>query len=382
MKTNAKHIERIIFAILVPTLLVAVLVLCAWLYQSNVLEQISARKDRLLFLPGSEQSRVFLAGIDRHFDVLDKYAARFSGTEQSGNSQTLNEINASAGDLGFSYITIVGKDAILYIDINNTVDISELECWQSASEGRRMLQKIDFNDELRFAFAVPFEVNGESEGAVIGFCTEEGMQNLLMSDGIEGSSAAVVFDSSGEIIAQTGNEQLFMGESNVINIYEKLISDNAILNMNQGGSDDSFITGERGVISPEPTNSDTYYAYQSIGINDWYILNTVKKAFLDRELSIAGIIGPVSIAVVIIIAILLISIMVIIARERNLEFNKEHLKRVEACTLDPLTKLFNKPGFEAEARKSLNKLPKERACAIVSYEIVSFRTYNTLYGYE
>lgn len=51
-------------------------------------------------------------------------------------------------------------------------------------------------------------------------------------------------------------------------------------------------------------------------------------------------------------------------------------------SVDSLTGLFNNKGFEAQAKKLLSASPEGRRQAIVVYEVVSFRSYNELYGFE
>jgi len=76
-------------------------------------------------------------------------------------------------------------------------------------------------------------------------------------------------------------------------------------------------------------------------------------------------------------------ITLILASKRGKRTMREgRVKLVEAINIDPLTGLFNKPGFETETKKRLEDIPPERACAFATFEIVSFRSYNYLYGFD
>jgi len=51
-------------------------------------------------------------------------------------------------------------------------------------------------------------------------------------------------------------------------------------------------------------------------------------------------------------------------------------------SIDSLTGLFNSRGFGAVAMKIISTSPEERRQAIVAFEVVSFRNYNEIYGFE
>lgn len=53
-----------------------------------------------------------------------------------------------------------------------------------------------------------------------------------------------------------------------------------------------------------------------------------------------------------------------------------------ANTIDSRTGLLNGKGFEEAAERLLSASPKERRMAVISFEVVSFRSYNELYGFE
>lgn len=93
-------------------------------------------------------------------------------------------------------------------------------------------------------------------------------------------------------------------------------------------------------------------------------------------------INSITIGIAILFALLLGALFFIAVKRIIIEHEKARLKYIQACVIDPLTGLFNKKGFEAEAGKALSKLPQNCASAIVTFEVVSFRTYNELYGYE
>ena len=378
MKSNVK---RFISAILVPAVLVAGLVICAWIYRSQTFVQIDAQKEQLLYLPGTEQSNIFGSAVETRFDMLTNYAARLAKAENEGEDRFLSSLNASAQDIGFSYAAVVGPEAALLADNGDTVDISHTECWKTAVSGTPILSKINLSHKLRFAFAVPYQVNGKNQGAVIGFCTEDEINRILMPEKNEGTMETIVFNSTGEIVAEAGSVQAFKGETNIYKYFDKLASVNAVSGADVENLRGTVITGGRGTINPAH-GSGAYYAFQPLGEGNWYVLNSISKEYLEKELSGVGRSGSFSLVIVIILALLLLFSVGMTARKRVIEARCEHRRYIEACTVDSLTGLYNKPGFEAETRRALSKISPNHACAIISFEVVSFRTYNELYGYE
>lgn len=378
MKSNTK---RFLLAILVPAVLVAGLVLCAWIYRLQTLAQIEVQKERLLYLPGTEQSNVFGAAADTRFEMLANYAARLAKAENEGKDRSLSQLNTSAQDIGFSYAAVVGPEAILMTDNGEKLDISDSECWKAAAGGAQVLYNINLSDKLRFAFAVPYEVSGKNQGAVIGFCTEDEISRILTPEQNAGAMTAVIFEPSGRIVTQTGSVKPFEGETNAYSYFDKLASVYAVSGEDAERFRSIVKIGGKGTINPFH-ESGVYYAYQPLGTGGWYILNSISKDYLDNELSGVGRTDSISIEIMVLLALLLLVSVSMTARHRIIEARKERRKYIEACTVDPLTGLYNKPTFEAETRRALSKLSADRVCSVISFEIVSFRTYNELYGYE
>ncbi|MBP8640079.1 MAG: EAL domain-containing protein [Oscillospiraceae bacterium] len=98
--------------------------------------------------------------------------------------------------------------------------------------------------------------------------------------------------------------------------------------------------------------------------------------------SIKDWLSPTSFAISLLLALVFVAIFGVISIWRDIRIDKEQAKYKQVCTIDPLTGLYNKEGFVAEVSKELTQMSKSRVCALLSFEIVSFRTYNELYGYE
>ncbi|MGI5984895.1 MAG: EAL domain-containing protein [Oscillospiraceae bacterium] len=371
--------KRSIITILIPALLVGGIVACAWLYRSNMLPHIEMQKKRLLYEPGSAQSQLFLSKIGSNFDVLDIYSNRLAEENWRYYPQILKEINASAEKLGFSYVTVVGEDAVLYDKENRASNVSQMKYYKDAAAGQRTFEKTEFDDEVCFVFAVPFTVKGETEGAVVGFCSEETIENLLYSGDAGGDMKSLIFDAAGNLIA--GEIPNFKGSENIFTVLDSMASEGAFADAFLRDLKKAVSTGDVSFENASYESADGYYVYHPAGINGWYILNFIPPSFLiegeQDSPKTHALFG-----VVVLLSILLAVTNTVILWRRRVELNREQRKSHEAYFVDPLTSLYNKQGFESKIRKRLLKLPEERVCALVSFEVVAFRSYNALYGFE
>lgn len=85
---------------------------------------------------------------------------------------------------------------------------------------------------------------------------------------------------------------------------------------------------------------------------------------------------------IILIALLVELIHILALRRGKRGRIQQEVSLNTAVTVDSLTGLLNKSGFEAEARRILDSALPESRCAIVNFEVVAFRAYNYLYSFE
>lgn len=70
----------------------------------------------------------------------------------------------------------------------------------------------------------------------------------------------------------------------------------------------------------------------------------------------------------------------ILCRRRKLQ--NENRKYFNELMIDELTGIYTLRGFEHAAKRAMGKLPENKFCAMVSFEILSFHTFNALYGFD
>lgn len=374
-----------IFAIAIPTLLAFGMVACFLIYRSNAAEnnavQTEIQVERIASQPGAEQSRVFLAALNSKADILDIYSKRLTNVGWTEYDTVLPEINDSARKYGFSYITVAGEDGIFYDENDEGFDLSENAQFLAALAGKNTLEKTEIGAYEGFAYAVPFETGDGSKGALIGLFSNEQMQGLLKASASDETMPSLIFSSSGDIVAQNGQIPGFDEQTNVFSILDSLTAENrispeAIERLKKAVSGDDAQT----VISLD--FSDGYLTSEAIGMNDWQLMQFVSPAYIARQSNEDKDKALLSLRILYGLGVLLILSIVFFVLDHRHQGIREQKAQIEAYYFDKLTGLYNKTGFEIKASERLAKLPKDRVCAFVSFEVVSFRSYNALYGFD
>jgi len=378
VRINAK---KVIYETMLPALLILGLVLSAWFYRADALDQVKKGKERLLSLPLSEQREILEAALRSRFAELEKYAETLSNDSPTNFDVTITKINESSKSLGFSLVAVIGKDGVLRTEAADDIDISSLDCWKSAVGGQSMPERTNLNEALRFAFAVPYEVNGQNQGSVIGFCTEKAFSAMLGQYRSSGAEAFVIFDSSGQIIFTSGNAGKFRTNSDVYTVLDELSAGEEVLEKDAEAVPSTVASGGSGTILAGK-DFNTYYSYQPLDLGNWYMLAAVNGTYLSAELAKEKRLGPYSLVVVGFLALFLLVFFLYITHKRLADMDRERARYIRASTIDSLTGLYNKPGFEEAVKKAFDSLSADRVCVVVAFEVVSYRTYKELYGNE
>ncbi len=377
MNTRAKgNVSLIIVSILLAAGLVALCIL----YRSNAEMQLTLQKERLVYQPGYLQSQLFLTELNELLDTLNAYAARLAEVPAEERAHYLAAATGGTGGIAFRLVALVGPDGQLCGEDGAVSDVSSEPFFKSAVDGKRSVQRCSLNGETRFACAVPF-ADANTPGVLVGFLTEDAFVEFLNKGGGQVAFKPLLFDKSGNIVAGASQIPALAPYDNVYTAFEAL-EKAGVLKKGAAKALDFAVTGEADEVTERCIESgDGYYTCHPTGINNWYILDYVKADsvkgsethILHQSAFSAGLI---------VLAVLLALTLATLLRRRRKQVAAERVNSRMAYTIDPLTDLYNKPGFEKRARDVLSKAPPEKVCALVSFEIVSFRSYNTLYGFD
>jgi len=377
VKSRAK---RYILVISISILLVAGIVALFFLYRSNAEMQLSLQKDRLVSQSGYLQSQVFLTELNNTLDELSSCGTHLAKLPAEDRAGYLLE-EASQPDSIFVYLALIGSNALLTQPDGSTVDVSAQPFCRDALAGRRRIQRSTLGGQPCFVFAVPFTDEAGQTQVLTGFLTENAFVRLLKRGGSASAAEALLFDKDGKIVAGADQIPVFAGQTSVFSKLGELeaqgqLEKGALASVKQltantsSGTDCAFSAGGSGC-----------YTCQSAGINGWFILDFVRADYIKNSAEHTARQREFT-AGLILLSALLALVLVFILRRQRLAVAAEHDNSRIAYTIDPLTSLYNKAGFEKRTADMLAKAPPEKVCALISFEVVSFRSFNTLYGFD
>ncbi|MGI5978941.1 MAG: EAL domain-containing protein [Oscillospiraceae bacterium] len=373
--------KNYIIAITIPISLVAGIITLFVLYRSNVEMQLTIQKDRLVYQPGYLQSQLFLTELNDTFDSLSALGTRLSLLAPEDRGSCISSVQ---GFMPFSRIELIGQDALLFDSSGAPVTVTGEQFYANALAGKRCIEPYVLDSAPCFALAVPFSSADGQTQALVGFLSEASLLELLNHGGSQVAFKTLLFDRSGQIIAGGSQIPLFADQSNLFTAFAAL-EDRGVLPSGSLEHLRSALGSSRAnsidIADRCITSGDGYYTCHPIGINGWYILDYIRADYVKisslhttRQAEFMG-------GLVLLSALLALVLVDLLHRQR-LTVAAEHRGSRIAYTVDPLTGLYNKCGFEKRTMAELEKAPPEKICALVSFEVVAFRSYNTLYGFE
>ena len=370
-----------ILVISIPIILVAGIIALFFLYRSNVEMQLSLQKERLVYQPASLQSQLFLTELNASLDSLETCAAHLA--QQPADTRAawlLSGVGITNTD--FSSISLLGPDGIYTAPNGEQTNVSGQTFYTETAAGKKSIQAWDCNGQHCFVFAVPFADGSGLRQALIGILPADVMVRLLNKGSGQIIFKTLLFSGkSGEIVSGTNQIPLLTGQSNIYTAFEALEKQGR-LESDARQALNSVVSYDLNDLSSRCVEStDGYFTCVAVGINDWYILDYVQANYVKgseqhstRQAEFMG-------GLLLLSALLALTIVFLLRRQR-IAVATEHDNSRIAYTVDPLTSLYNKAGFETRTADLLKKAPEKGTCALISFEVVSFRSFNTLYGFD
>ncbi len=380
------NIKRLLISIGLPAVIIACIIFCSLQYKSYVGEKFRSHLSEDISNWEYNQNKQFSSMMEERFNILNAYSAELAEINYLDYPTELKKICKACEKYGFADITVVGPNKLYYKTNGETVDVSYRTYLTDALDGKTAVEKTcdaETDGKPMLVFSVPFVADGKIEGAVIGLCPVEVIDRDLKSQAVSGDPDAVVFTSNGEIIASYGKNHSFDRQENLFSALfglENSFADR--LEADAKVSGDEYEGSESGVITFDCNNREEYAVYRATGIDGWFHMIIVDASIFDAILDdINRATANAAIAVSLLAVLLAVGLNVIGGRRRRQLELVQH-KRLEDCMIDPLTGLFSKRGFEYEAEEKLKLIPENKICAMVSFEIIAFRSFNALYGFD
>ena len=361
-----KHITaKTLLSLLLPLLLVTGLVLCIVSYAAGATRQLQNAAPMQVDAWTRQEKELFDTAVSEQTQALKLLAdALVSGG--------LDEADELCRGEGFSGIAAVYEEEIISLGGNDIPAYFEKELTAAAAEGNEgaLLLRGDGESGCALALLVPAKV-GEKNIRVVGLCDADALSGAFSG----GTGDCAVFTADGCVIAYFGDghkispgddlfSRLFVSEG--ASAFESTLKEN----------------GGQGVTQYRLGDHMEYAVYYPLEISGCYIMTMTDMSLLDSAVSEHTKNLRLSSAIALLLLLALLAVIIYWVMRRFRELKKEEERFLELVNVDELTGLYTKRGFESHARQALDIIPEDKCCAMVSFEIVAFRSFNALYGFD
>ena len=361
-----KHITaKTLLSLLLPLLLVTGLVLCIVSYAAGATRQLQNAAPMQVDAWTRQEKELFDTAVSEQTQALKLLAdALVSGG--------LDEADELCRGEGFSGIAAVYEEEIISLGGNDIPAYFEKELTAAAAEGNEgsLLLRGDGVSGCALALLVPAKV-GEKNIRVVGLCDADALSGAFSG----GTGDCAVFTADGCVIAYFGDghkispgddlfSRLFVSEG--ASAFESTLKEN----------------GGQGVTQYRLGDHMEYAVYYPLEISGCYIMTMTDMSLLDSAVSEQTKNLRLSSAIALLLLLALLAVIIYWVMRRFRELKKEEERFLELVNVDELTGLYTKRGFESHARQALDIIPEDKCCAMVSFEIVAFRSFNALYGFD
>ncbi len=361
-----KHITaKTLLSLLLPLLLVTGLVLCIVSYAAGATRQLQNAAPMQVDAWTRQEKELFDTAVSEQTQALKLLAdALVSGG--------LDEADELCRGEGFSGIAAVYEEEIISLGGNDIPAYFEKELTAAAAEGNEgaLLLRGDGESGCALALLVPAKV-GEKNIRVVGLCDADALSGAFSG----GTGDCAVFTADGCVIAYFGDghkispgddlfSRLFVSEG--ASAFESTLKEN----------------GGQGVTQYRLGDHMEYAVYYPLEISGCYIMTMTDMSLLDSAVSEQTKNLRLSSAIALLLLLALLAVIIYWVMRRFRELKKEEERFLELVNVDELTGLYTKRGFESRARQALDIIPEDKCCAMVSFEIVAFRSFNALYGFD
>ncbi|MEG0997698.1 MAG: GGDEF domain-containing protein [Clostridiales bacterium] len=374
-KFNEKTLMIIIFAAIIAITLSGL-----WLYYTGLQKDLEAQTHATLNEILEQQKYNFKSAVEAELETVVASAISVSHISSDQNN-LMSAIEEIAQSSRFEFLILADTQGNSINSNGDVVKVTGREHYERAMKGETFVSepiKSLISDDMIIPFSTPVKKDGEIVGVLIGVCSTERFNNLLLPS-FDGKGYAFVVDKDGNIISKTNNEYVVNNTNNLFELWENdtefykfddITKIKYNVNHNKSGHS-SYKIGEE--------NRLTHYA--PIGVNDWYIFVAVPNEVISENAE--AITKTASLLVILIVLCFSMFIFYIIyMKNKAFKINAQHIKGLEKIAyVDDLTGARNYNKFNIDAQKILDATPNV-AHIIVKMDIVNFKLINKMYGFE
>lgn len=304
--------------------------------------------------------------INSKITLLKSIAGDILNNDEIHLDRILVDLTAYSDTYGFYNMGIVMPDGTCYTTLNEELNLAGYDYIVKGFQGNYSVTNSRLSEDKTMmlnVFTYPIQKDNDVIMLLTATYKSSRFVNLLNINSFDGKGQSIVLDSDGKLVAKYAN----MEEDN-LQYYTELEKENpAMFYKIQEDMSKSL----KGHIEYE-LNDETYLAYyESIGINDWYIISFVPRSVVYANAMLVGrVLQNVNFLV---IGRFMIFVTVLIIMFIRYRYSIMHV-----FFTDELTKGKNFECLKADFQKL--KRNQRYYKSLVVFDIDKFKTVNMLYG--
>ncbi len=274
----------------------------------------------------------------------------------------------------FQWLGFVSKEGMLYTSEGYSINVAEQTYYKKAMAGKEYISNRivdEQNDIYGNVYAVPLNVDGKVEGAVVAYKDGDALARYLGVEIFDGEGFSYIIKENGDVVVYD--------EEHKNNLTE---FDNLFLEMQRNGSSDEQINEVKQLIKDKKSGTFEYSrnginrvaAFNQVDINDWYEVTVVPEyvisqksdAMITRNALIFGF-----------ISLMLFTLLGYIIYQ-----SKKNTKKLEKIAFeDVVTKTPNFLKFKQVSQDILDAHPNQKY-VLIKLDFEGFNVFNQIYGYR
>lgn len=368
---NSKHNTKLltaVFCILVAVMLVPSLIVFTRLTDNNLKSYITQTLDEI----SAHNATSINDKINSDLILIDEVAERFSVINES-YTKLCEKLTLTSGQHGFKRMGIVDKSGAVYSTDGAKLDIYDNPHIQQAFAGKTVVSDVlpdDADGKQIFVYTAPIydDMGTTVIGVLYATCDTQSFRVHLSESAFDGQGYSYIVKSNGSTVTDSAHPSSF---KNLQNIFDSILASGN----NQKAVDKMRVDmaeGNKGIITYTNNGIKKYMAYESLGINDWYILSVVPADVMEASRN-----NIMALILIITAIILLATILLTVALIKTDKSKRNELDRI--MYVDRLTGGITFEKFCIDAPKLIDKSPE--MSALVMADLENFKLINSLYGH-
>lgn len=267
--------------------------------------------------------------------------------------------------LGFDYFMLLDQDGQEIFNNSDTENLKKFPSVQASLNGQTTISFIKGQNLL---YSVPIYVDEEIAGILVGMRKKENMQALIQPKSFNGHGLTCIINDRGEVIVSPTDLKPFMQLEDIFRMEDKV--NQSIQHMK-----DHMKTGQNGSFGFTAVDgSRLILAYNSLQINDWYLLTLIPEDLISGEANHYILSTFITIA-----AIILLFLLFLLAMIQFYSGHKKHLEQI--AFTDPVTGGQNETAFQISCERLFSQI-QPFTYAVIILNVKGFKLINENFGLD